>query len=172
MILYLYNKHHGLCAVDAAEHNEEGFRLEHTDATGTKRPLVDIDREGDSWVAYATSRARLHHEGRAADGVTLSHGLLLVISDAANAESYFMLCAEPGQAAGGVRVFELPLNDTLTIGYGQCDINYPCQLISSSHALIRIDNGRIVLQDDNSTNGTYLRSSNCSRVLVTLHSRQ
>ncbi len=159
MILYLYNKHHGLCAVDAAEHNEEGFRLEHTDAAGAKRPLVDIDREGDNWVAYATSWARLHHEGRAVDGVPLTHALLLVISDASSGESYFLLCAEPGQAAGGVRVFELPPNDTLTIGYGQCDINYPCQLISSSHALIRIDNGRIVLQDDNSTNGTYLNRS-------------
>lgn len=154
MLLHVFSKLYGLCVVDTKEYSEDSFRLVHKDRSGIERPLIDIEKRSSGWVAYSTAYAQIISENTCHDSMPLKPDSMCVISANSPSDIFFMLCA--AETVLPVKMFSLPHDGTISIGHDQCDITYPFVLVSRSHALLRMEIGRLLLEDCSSTNGTYL----------------
>lgn len=156
MIFHVYSKKYGLSVMDTQQYTEHSFPLVHTDSDGNVRRLADIENDGKQWLAYSTAQARLILDRAYQDSCVLTDGFMCLVSVYPANDIYFLLCRDETAAASRVALYNLPVKGTLTIGYEQCDINYPYPLLSKCNTRLTCQTGKVYAEDYNSANGTYL----------------
>lgn len=163
LILQVYSKKYGLSITDTYSCPEGAFKLNHVDAKGEVRPLIDIESETDCWKAYSTSQARIVFDRVYKDEIEIRDGMMCVINAFRTSEMYFLMCSDTQNIKTAVSMYALPLNGSITVGYAGCDINYPHTLVSKVNSVFRTQNGKVMLEDNASANGTYVNRISVSK---------
>ena len=117
---------------------------------------VDIVAENDSWILRASGKVELHRGDQKLDSpVALREDDLLGLS--VNGEHYILFLQTVREQDNEFVPYRIPEEGAFTVGRETGnDICYENSYVSRKHATFLIQEGRITVRDENSTNGTYV----------------
>lgn len=137
------------------------FWITDYDESGEKRNLISVEADKGSWMLKNSISAVISNtQKQTLDGIILEECLFYCIKFTDNDDEAYIY-AESGDT--GRQIFEkYVVEDGTEISIGRETDNLICidnGLVSSHHAILNYVNGEWTIQDNNSTNGTFVNNS-------------
>lgn len=130
------------------------------DFNGRMRNLICVEASNGKWIAKSNKNATFYnYDNETVDSVELINGMAHILKTQEDEKT--LLFADTYTSSGSEFVrYYIPVNTDITIGRETGNtIVYNNKFVSANHTIIRRNNDVWTIQDNNSTNGTYVNNT-------------
>lgn len=130
------------------------------DFNGRMRNLICVEASNGKWIAKSNKNATFYnYDNETVDSVEIINGMAHILKTREDEKT--LLFADTYTSSGSEFVrYYIPVNTDITIGRETGNtIVYNNKFVSANHTIIRRNNDVWTIQDNNSTNGTYVNNT-------------